>query len=163
VVRSYRCSSPAHSDASPPRKSRFIYPTAGFTPLGFPRLRGIRSTFAPLQGGPRGCPVNQSPETGEPRPYKADHGGYFSVRLILGSGSLGWINQRMSIGQVQKARQAASCLPATLAAAHQTARLDEQAVELTDILPGDLPGNRLTEDSAPRSLLSQLRGPDSKL
>jgi ATP-dependent helicase HepA len=84
-------------------------------------------------------------------------------KLILGSGSLGWINQRMSIGQIQRARQAASCLPATLAAVHKTARLDDEAVELTDILPEDLPASGLPPDSGCLALPSQLRGQDSKL
>ena len=69
----------------------------------------------------------------------------------------------MSIGQIQRARQAASCLPAALAAAYQTARLDDEAVELTDILPADLPALKFPKDSDSTHLPSQLRGPDSKL
>ncbi|HBI46033.1 MAG TPA: hypothetical protein DDY78_24735 [Planctomycetales bacterium] len=83
-------------------------------------------------------------------------------KLILGSGRLGWIDQRMSIGQIQRARQAASCLPAALASAQKTAWLDDEAVELTDILPTDLPANGLPPDSGSSSLPFQLQGRDSK-
>ena len=46
----------------------------------------------------------------------------------------------MSIGQLQRARQAASCLPAALKKAWAIAQVDDDAVELTDILPTDSEG-----------------------
>jgi hypothetical protein len=62
-------------------------------------------------------------------------------KLVEGSTSNGWIREKLSLGQIQRARQAASCLPA--AALHyneRTATSDDDAVERTDILPGDLLG-----------------------
>lgn len=62
-------------------------------------------------------------------------------KLVQGSSSNGWIREKLSLGQIQRARQAASCLPA--AALHyneRTATSDDDAVECTDILPGDLMG-----------------------
>lgn len=84
-------------------------------------------------------------------------------KLIHGAGSLGWISERMTIGQMQRARQAASCLPATLAKAREAARTDEEALELTDILPGDLPVKRTHDTRDTSHLPGQLQGPDSKL
>ena len=61
-------------------------------------------------------------------------------KLVKGSTQGGWINERLSLGQIQRARQAASCLPAA-ALCHQERAVtsDDEAVELTDILPSDLP------------------------
>lgn len=60
-------------------------------------------------------------------------------RLVAGSTRGGWIRERLSLGQVQRARQAASCLPAAVEYARQRAATsDDEAIELTDILPGDL-------------------------
>lgn len=63
------------------------------------------------------------------------------LKLVQGSSSKGWIREKLNLGQIQRARQAASCLPA--AALHyneRTATSDDDAVECTDILPGDLLG-----------------------
>ena len=62
-------------------------------------------------------------------------------RLIEGSGSLGWIYQGMGFGQIMRARQAASCLPAAYEA-HGFAGSDDEAVELSDILPSEVAGRR---------------------
>ncbi len=59
------------------------------------------------------------------------------TKLIEGASSGGWITNRMSLGQLQRARQAASCLPAALTA-HSVATDDDDAVELTDIAPSDV-------------------------
>lgn len=58
-------------------------------------------------------------------------------RLVDGSGSLGWFRSGMSLGQIQRARQAASCLPAAYEK-QATAKVDDDSVELTDILPSEL-------------------------
>lgn len=60
-------------------------------------------------------------------------------RLVAGSTQGGWICERLSLGQIQRARQAASCLPAAIEyARRRAATSDDEAIELTDILPGDL-------------------------
>ena len=58
-------------------------------------------------------------------------------RLVTGSVRLDWFNERLSLGQIQRARQAASCLPAALAA--RGFRADDEAAEWTDILSEDVP------------------------
>jgi len=70
-------------------------------------------------------------------------------KLVLGSKKLGWIDQRMSIGQLQRARQAASCLPAAVKKAWAVAQVDDDAVELTDILPTDSDGVALADKILP--------------
>ena len=60
-------------------------------------------------------------------------------RLVEGSGPLGWFRSGMSFGQITRARQAASCLPAAYEK-QITATADDDAVELTDILPSDVAG-----------------------
>lgn len=81
-------------------------------------------------------------------------------RLVDGSGHLGWFRQGMSLGQIQRARQAASCLPAAYEA-QITAMSDDDAVEVCDILPGDVAGvNRGSALSKPAAAWS---GKDSKL
>lgn len=71
--------------------------------------------------------------------------------LVLGSRQLGWIDRPMSIGQIQRARQAASCLPAALESSCQPAVADDDAVELTDILPSDTAADPTTEQNTPAS------------
>jgi hypothetical protein len=59
-------------------------------------------------------------------------------QLVAGSTSRGWITERLSFGQVQRARQAASCLPAALEAMGlAVATNDDDAVEDSDILPSE--------------------------
>lgn len=81
-------------------------------------------------------------------------------RLVEGSGPLGWCRSGMSLGQIQRARQAASCLPAAYEA-QLTATTDDEAAELSDILPGDVPG--LTVGKAPGKPVAGWSGRDSKL
>jgi hypothetical protein len=85
-------------------------------------------------------------------------------RLVAGATKKGWINQRLGFGEIQRARQAASCLPATynthLAG---TPASDDEAVELSDIMPSevaDVSSNRETNTVAP--LPQHWTGPDSK-
>jgi hypothetical protein len=58
-------------------------------------------------------------------------------RLVEGSTHYGWICERLTFGQVQRARQAASCLPAAAASHLNVVESDDEAVELTDILPSE--------------------------
>ena len=59
-------------------------------------------------------------------------------RLVAGSASRGWIREHLSLGQVQRARQAASCLPAALVAiSGAPVTSDDEATEQSDILPSD--------------------------
>jgi superfamily II DNA or RNA helicase len=58
-------------------------------------------------------------------------------KLVTGSARLDWFSERLSLGQIQRARQAASCLPAALDA--RGLREGDEAVEWADILPDDAP------------------------
>ena len=81
-------------------------------------------------------------------------------RLLEGSGSLGWFRSGMSFGQIQRARQAASCLPAAYEA-QITAASDDDAAELTDILPSDV--SPFTDRPPPSKPSKGWSGTDSKL
>ncbi len=69
-------------------------------------------------------------------------------RLVGIRSPAGWVRERLSLGQVQRARQAASCLTAAIeASAARAATNDDDAVEFTDILPDEIrrlvaPGQR---------------------
>lgn len=68
-------------------------------------------------------------------------------RLVAGSTKLGWIREGLTLGGIQRARQAASCLPAALEArAARPATSDDEAIEATDILPSDHPGAKDDKD-----------------
>jgi len=58
--------------------------------------------------------------------------------LVEGSTGSGWNTRPLSLGQIQKARQAASSLPAAAQSAIDTARTDDDSNELTDILPSEI-------------------------
>lgn len=80
-------------------------------------------------------------------------------RLVGGSGALGWFRSGMSLGQIQRARQAASCLPA----AHDresTVKDDDNSLELTDIPPSEL--SSLPDDHGRLRDPGAWRGSDSK-
>ena len=81
-------------------------------------------------------------------------------QLVEGSGPLGWFTSGMSFGQITRARQAASCLPAAYEA-NMTAASGDDADELSDILPEDVPG--LTGKSPATRLIGAWSGADSKL
>jgi superfamily II DNA or RNA helicase len=81
-------------------------------------------------------------------------------RLIEASGSSGWPSSRLSFEQVQRARQAASCLPAAYEK-HIIGKDDDDSTELTDILPSELKGI-VTEESGLTSVLDGWSGEDSK-
>jgi superfamily II DNA or RNA helicase len=81
-------------------------------------------------------------------------------RLVAGSSKRGWINRPMTLGQIQRARQAASCLPAALAATGAVATTDDTATEQTDLLPSE--SGAKEEDDAPPPIPLSL-SEDSKL
>lgn len=93
-------------------------------------------------------------------------------RLVAGASKLGWIDRPMTLGQIQRARQAASCLPAALAATQPAATTDDAATEQTDLPPSETgakdgadappPAGTLDEDSKFRTLLEILRLIDEK-
>lgn len=62
-----------------------------------------------------------------------------AYQRLVDSGSHGWIREQLSFGQIQRARQAASCLPAA-AERHLDlpAPTDDEAVELSDIPPSEV-------------------------
>ncbi len=80
-------------------------------------------------------------------------------RLISGSRSNAWPSSELSFGQVQRARQAASCLPAAYES-RAIGKSDDEASELTDIMPSEL-GLRI-ENYDDELELSAWAGPDSK-
>lgn len=83
--------------------------------------------------------------------------------LVDGSVSHGWLREQMGLGQIQRARQAASCLPAA-ADAHGLAvgKTDDETVDLCDILPSELTGNIVAGENRPSNEPLSLRGRDSK-
>ncbi|MGI6416864.1 MAG: hypothetical protein ACOX1P_14440 [Thermoguttaceae bacterium] len=86
-------------------------------------------------------------------------------RLVAGAANHGWIRQRLDFGEIQRARQAASFLPATcekyLAG---TSASDDNAVELSDIMPSEMPGDAVwkQQHAVSPSHLRHWTGPDSK-
>lgn len=83
-------------------------------------------------------------------------------KLVHGSKKLGWVDQRLSLGQIQRARQAASCLPAAMQTAWGTAQTEDAAVELTDILPTELAADPSPAEPQSLPVPSRFRGSDSK-
>ncbi len=60
--------------------------------------------------------------------------------LVHGSNAQGWFQGPVSLGTIQRARQAASCLPAALAARSRAVSDEDQAVEVSDVAPEDVAG-----------------------
>jgi SNF2 family DNA or RNA helicase len=58
-------------------------------------------------------------------------------RLLQGTSRRGWSTRRLTLGEIQRARQAASCLPAAIES-RSIATNDDEAVELCDIAPSEL-------------------------
>ncbi len=83
-------------------------------------------------------------------------------RLVKGAASLGWIREGLSFGEIQRARQAASCLPAA-AEAHGAVVVasDDETTELSDILPGDI-ANLASGKESSTSVAVSFSGRDSK-
>ena len=83
--------------------------------------------------------------------------------LVTGSSSRGWIGERLSLGQIQRARQAASSIHAAIlsSAGFSGLDLDDEASELTDILPSEA-GGAAVAHHVDRSRLPTLPSRDSK-
>lgn len=62
-------------------------------------------------------------------------------QLVQEADGHGWFYRAATLGVIQRARQAASCLPAALRSAAAVHRTDDDASELTDIMPSELPRN----------------------
>jgi len=82
-------------------------------------------------------------------------------RITETNGRRGWPTSKLSFGQIQRARQAASCLPAAYES-RILGRSDDDSTELTDILPSDLGRNFTVAESEPPFLPTKWEGPDSK-
>ncbi len=84
---------------------------------------------------------------------------YIYERLTSSANSRGWPRSTLTFGQVQKARQAASCLPAAFESQILGAS-DDGAVELSDILPSEV---NCDANSTPDTFTpGKWTGPDSK-
>jgi len=81
-------------------------------------------------------------------------------KLVGTTGPLGWLRKGLSLGQIQRARQAASCLPAAFESRAVETK-DDDAVELTDILPSEVTAS-VERAVATRSVIDW-EGTDSKL
>ena len=85
-------------------------------------------------------------------------------RLVDGTGHRGWSNRRLNLGEIQRARQAASCLPAAYLSKLMMAN-DEDSDESIDLVPSELKklgAADATQGKFTRSL-PQWEGADSKL
>lgn len=87
--------------------------------------------------------------------------------LVGGAGKDGWFRKPATLGQVQRARQAASCLPAAVAAyALRAASEDDDATELSDIAPSDsaINGENAQDDTVNATALAAAAqgAPDAK-
>lgn len=75
--------------------------------------------------------------------------------LVTGSTSRGWIGERLTLGQIQRARQAASSIHAAIlsSAGVTVVGADDEASEVTDILPseanGAVPASHADENRLP--------------
>ena len=62
--------------------------------------------------------------------------------LVQGTSRRGWSTRRLTLGEIQRARQAASCLPAAIESSNRSSAVsdDDEAVEICDIPPSELTG-----------------------
>lgn len=82
-------------------------------------------------------------------------------RLTESSGTCGWPSSKLSFGQIQRARQAASCLPA----AYENrilGKTDDDSTELSDILPSEVKDSGKPVDNGASISTDRWDGPDSK-
>jgi ERCC4-related helicase len=84
-------------------------------------------------------------------------------KLIRGAKSGGWLSEKLTIGEIQRARQAASCLPAAIEARYRKSEVDAEA-EATDLGKDELAELGVKASPEPETLLafSSWTGPDSK-
>ncbi|MBM3744425.1 MAG: DEAD/DEAH box helicase [Acidobacteria bacterium] len=76
-------------------------------------------------------------------------------QLVGGTGSLGWISERLSLGQIQRARQAASSIHAAiLSVSGSGIQTDDDATEITDILPSEVEPMAQPENVVPGRALA---------
>jgi|SRR5271157_343177 len=70
-----------------------------------------------------------------------------AYRAFVGnSASLGWLRESMTLGQIQKARRAASSIQAVLLHGRAVfTRSDDEATEITDILPSEIDAKEADE------------------
>jgi SNF2 family DNA or RNA helicase len=84
-------------------------------------------------------------------------------QLIGFDAANGWFDRPYSLGTIQRARQAASCLPAALESkAAALARDEETAVDQTDIVPEALPPDEVQAEPMPLAHELAWDGVDSK-
>ncbi|MBX9788482.1 MAG: DEAD/DEAH box helicase [Pirellulales bacterium] len=83
-------------------------------------------------------------------------------RLVAGSSQLGWIREKLTLGQIQRARQAASCLPATMEAGSIAGTSDDECVESTDILPSEVAADVGADEQLQSTMRDSGTLPDSK-
>lgn len=83
--------------------------------------------------------------------------------LVTGAGSRGWIGERLTLGQIQRARQAASSIHAAILshAGLSVVGFDDDASEVTDILPSEA-ASAVSADHVGESRLPSLPSRDSK-
>jgi hypothetical protein len=83
--------------------------------------------------------------------------------LVAGSTSRGWIGERLTLGQIQRARQAASSIHAAILSSRGSsiASVDDEASEISDILPSEAGG--VGSAAATERPLPALPEHDSKL
>ena len=90
----------------------------------------------------------------------------FYQRLVRGSSSGGWLREKLGFGEIQRARQAASCLPATIESKFGEGPLrDATDDELTDLTSDDLQeiGVSVRPTTATGTMAAPVwRGTDSK-
>lgn len=77
------------------------------------------------------------------------------MKLVHGSGPLGWIREHLTLGQIQRARQAASCIPAAIAHAWRQSLPDpDEESESTDLPSTDMPEEAARRDESPPPALT---------
>ena len=83
--------------------------------------------------------------------------------FVGGGARRGWFRKPAGFAQVQRARQAASCLPAAIGfVASSSANDDDSAIELADILPSDAVSSGDVGDSEAATLRAVAPAQDSK-
>jgi superfamily II DNA or RNA helicase len=88
---------------------------------------------------------------------------YCYQQLVHDASAKGWFREQMGFGQIQRARQAASCLPAAVEAhGFDPANTDDDSTENSDILPSEVPDARRSAEMAKPTNNFAWSGRDSK-